>query len=116
MPYKSDYVQRLIEQLGELIRRTMAKLSNETVEETGEIAGQAIGLALGMDPTVASRLSSQSLVSLLELSGLDAGVLRLVAQAIELEADLLQRCGEKTRAEVRREQATMVRSLAEPET
>jgi len=69
-----------------------------------------------MDPAVASRLSSQSLVSLLELSRLDDQVIKLLAQAIELEAEVLQRNGEMIGAGVRREQANAVRSLLGPNT
>ena len=42
-----------------------------------------------MDPGLASRLSPESLVSLLELGGLDDRVIELVAQAIELELEAL---------------------------
>ena len=116
MSYQSDYVLRLIEQMGALIRRAMAKLGEGAAQEPCEVAGQAIGLALGMDPAVASRLSSQSLVSLLELSRLDDQVIKLLAQAIELEAEVLQRNGEMIGAGVRREQASAVRSLLGPKT
>ncbi len=114
MSYQSDYVLRLIEQMGALIRRAMAKLGEGPAAEPGEVAGQAIGLALGMDPGVASRLSSHSLVSLLELSNPDNQVIRLLAQAVELEAEVLQRNGDMIGAGVRREQARAVRSLLEP--
>ena len=116
MSYQSDYVLRLIEQMGALIRRAMAKLGEGAAQEPCEVVGQAIGLALGMDPAVASRLSSQSLVSLLELSRLDDQVIKLLAQAIELEAEVLQRNGEMIGAGVRREQASAVRSLLGPNT
>ena len=116
MSYQSDYVLRLIEQMGELVRRAMAKLGEGAADEPCEVAGQAIGLSLGMDPAVASRLSSQSLVSLLELSSLDDQVINLLAQAIELEAEALQRGGEMIGAGVRREQASAVRSLLGPKT
>jgi hypothetical protein len=116
LSYQSDYVLRLIEQMGALIRRAMAKLGEGAAQEPCEVAGQAIGLALGMDSSVASRLSSQSLVSLLELSRLDDQVIKLLAQAIELEAEVLQGNGEMIGAGVRREQASAVRSLLGPNT
>ena len=114
MSYQSDYILRLIEQMGALIRRAMAKLGEGATEEPSDVAGQAIGLALGMDSDVASRLSARSLVSLLELSNLNDHVMRLLAQAIELEADVLQKNGEMIGAGARREQARAVRSLLEP--
>ncbi|MFH0915077.1 MAG: hypothetical protein V1912_01345 [bacterium] len=110
MPYQSDYVLRLIEQMGGLIRRSMEKLGMRDAEEPCEIAGEAIGLALDMDPTLASRLSPQSLAALLELGNLDEHVIELVVQAIELDAEGLQSRGETTAAGVRHEQANAVRS------
>jgi len=111
VPYQSDYVLRLIDQMGGLIRRAMEKLGRGDAAEADELAGQAIGLALGMDPALASRLSPQSLVSLLELGSLDNNVVELVAQAIELEVEVLQTGGDTIAAGVRRDQAGAVRSL-----
>lgn len=114
MQYQSDYVMRLIEQMGGLVRRAMEKMRTGGAEEPYELAGQAIGLALDMDPSVASRLSPQSMASLLELGNHDDRVIELVAQAIELEAEVLQSAGEMIAAEVRRDQARAVRSLIGP--
>jgi hypothetical protein len=111
---QSDYVLRLIEQMGGLVRRAKEKLHIVDAEEPYEVSGQAIGLALGIDPSLASRLSPQSLVSLLKLGSLDDRVIELVAQAIELEAGALQTGGNATAAEVRREQASAARSLLGP--
>jgi hypothetical protein len=107
-------VLRLIEQMSGLMRRALEKLHVVDAEEPYEVAGRAIGLALGMDPILASRLSPQSLVSLLKLGNLDDRVIELVAQAIELEAGALQTGGNATAAKVRREQASAVRSLLGP--
>jgi hypothetical protein len=116
VPYHSDYVMRLIEQLNGLIRRAMEKLGARDTEEPVELAGEAIGLALGMDPTLASRLSPQSLVSLLRLGGLDDHVIGLVARAIELEGQALEAGGGMIAAGFRHEQATAVRSLLDHKT
>lgn len=89
----------------------MEKSGIKDAEEPSQVADQAIGLALGMDPSLASRLSPQSLVSLLEFGSLDDRVIELVAQAIELELEMLQADGETVSAELRRSQATAVRSL-----
>ena len=110
MPYQSDYVLRLIEQLGGLMRLAMEKLGAKDPEERCDIAGQAIGLALGMDPALASQLSPRSLASLLKLSTLDDQVLGLVAQALELEAGTHETRGDMVTAGFRREQASAVRS------
>lgn len=94
-----------------LIRRAVEKSGIKDAEEPSEVADQAIGLALDMDPGLASRLSPESLVSLLELGSLDDRVIELVAQAIELELETLQADGDTISAELRRSQATAVRSL-----
>jgi hypothetical protein len=111
---QSDYVLRLIEQIGGVVRQSMEKLHVVDGEKPHDIAGQAIGLALGMDPALASRLSPRSLVSLLKLGSLDDRVIELVAQAIELEAGALQTGDKAIAAQVRREQASAVRSLLGP--
>ena len=111
MPYETDYILRLIEQLSGLVRGALERLGLKEAGERTEIAGQAIGLALGIDPDLAARLSPQSLASMLRLGSLDDRVVELVAQAIEIEAGELQRDGEPDVAEIRGRQAGAVRSL-----
>ena len=111
MPYETDYILRLIEQLSSLVRGALERLGLKKAEAGTEIAGRAIGLALGIDPDLAARLSPQSLASLLRLGDLDDRVLELVVQAIDIEAGELQSRGETDAAETRRRQAGAVRSL-----
>jgi hypothetical protein len=111
LPYQTDYVLRLIEQLGAMIRKALEKLGAKDPEEPCRLAGQAIGAALAMDPALASSLSPQSLVSLLELSEADSRVIELVAQAIEVEATELENRGDVVASEFRHQQANAVRSL-----
>ena len=112
MPYRSDYILRLIEQLGMVIRRALERAGAKDAGEPYDVAGQAIGLALGMDATIATMLSPRSLASLLELAELDPEALDLVAQAIELKAEMLEAGGEDGAARFRRAQATAVRGKA----
>jgi len=112
--YQSDYMLRLIEQMGGLILKATEMLRTGGAKESYELADQAIGLALDLTPSVASRLSPQGLVSLLELSSLDDRVIGLIAQAIELEADALLSNGELVAASVRKEQASAVRTILDP--
>jgi hypothetical protein len=107
---------RLIEQLGGLIRQALEKLGIKDAEEPRQLAGQAIGLALAMDPTLASGLSPQSLVSLFKLSSLDDRVIELVLQAIEVEATALESRDDVIAAGFRHEQANAVRLLLEAKT
>lgn len=114
MQYQSDYVMRLIEQLGGLVRRAleMARLGSD--EEPYELAEQAIGLALDIDPTLPARLSPASLAALLDMRNLDDRVVRLVADALTVQADVLERSGEIVGARVRQEQAAAVSRLLDP--
>jgi hypothetical protein len=114
MQYQSDYVLRLIEQMGSLMRRAMEMLRAGSDEETYELAEQAIGLALDMDPQFAVRLSPQSLAALLEINNLDDRVIELVAEAFAVQADALERSGELVEGGVRRDQANAILALLDP--
>ena len=111
LQYQTDYVLRLIEELGGLIRLALEKVGAGSVSEKRGLAGQAIGLALNMDPGLASDLSPASLAALLRLSDPDERVVALVGQAIEIDATALEESGDPVAAAFRREQAGAVRSL-----
>ena len=111
MRYQTDYILRLIEQLGGMMREALERLGMKDAEEPCELAGEAIGLALGMDPILAAGLAPQSLVSMLRLGNLDDRVVTLVQEAIEIEATALDSRGDKIAAAFRREQADALRSL-----
>lgn len=114
MQYQSDYVLRLIEQLGGLVRRAleMARLGSD--EEPYELADEAIALALDVDPALVARLAPGSLAALLDMRNLDDRVVQLVYDALMLQADVLERSGELVDAGVRREQAQAVERLLDP--
>ena len=119
MPYQADYVVRLIEQLSGLVRGAKQRLGIAMPAEAEEVvcdrvapeevAGEAIGLVLGMDPLVASRLSPQTLATMLELGDVSPDVLPLVVEAIELDVVALETAGRWAEAETRRAQAAAVR-------
>ncbi len=114
MQYQSDYVLRLIEQMGSLIRRSLEMIRAGGDEEPLELAEEAVGLALDVDPSLARKLAPQSLVSLLEMRNLDDRVLGMVAEALEIETELLEGAGELVDAAVRRDQAAAVRGMLDP--
>lgn len=114
MQYQSDYVLRLIEQMGSLIRRAMERYNVGSDEEPYELAADALGLALELDPQTIERLSPQSFAALLEMKSVDERVLDLVVQALEVQADALQREGELVDSHVRLQQAAAVRGLMDP--
>jgi hypothetical protein len=112
--YQSDYVLRIIEQMGGLIRRALERMRAGGDEESYDLAQQALGLALDIDPSVASRLSPESLRSILELHMPDERVLELMAKALEIEGQALGGDGEFLAAQLRFDQAEMVRRLMDP--
>lgn len=114
MRYQSDYVLRLIEQMGGLMREAVEMLRLGSDEEPYELAEEAIGLALDMDPALASRLSPQSLASLLEINNLDDRVIKLVGEAFAVQADALERNGDIVEGGVRRQQSAAVLGLLDP--
>ena len=111
MLYQSDYILRLIEQMGALIRRALELERTGGGEQPYELAEQALGLALDIDPETAHHLSPESLAALLELSNHDDRVLELIAEALEVQADSLQADGELMASESRLCQASAVRAL-----
>lgn len=115
MQYQSDYILRLIEQVGGLMRRALEMFRIGSDEEPYELTEEAVGLVLDMDPDIAVRLSPQSLASIVEMRNLDDRVIELVADALELQQAVLERNGEIVRAAVRYEQAAAVRALLDPE-
>lgn len=114
MQYQSDYVLRLIEQIGGLVRRAVEMLRLGSDEEPYELAEEAIGLALDIDPQLAARLSPQSLAALLEMNNLDDRVIELVGSALAIQGDALERVGELMEAAVRRDQSRAVLALLDP--
>lgn len=114
MQYQSDYVLRLVEQMGGLIRRALILLREGDGQTPYELSEEAISLALDIDPALVTKLSPQSLASLIEMNNLDDRVVELVAEALKVQADALDNAGEIIGARMRREQAATVLSLLDP--
>ena len=113
MPLQQDYVLRLIEQLGAMIRAALARFREKGPEERLELAGQAIGLALSMGPLMAANLTPASLTALLTLGEVDSRVMALLQQALDIEATAHEDRGDYATAMLRRDQAEAIRSLLE---
>jgi hypothetical protein len=112
VPYQADYVLRLIEQLGAVIRGLKQRLSGAkpAADEDSEGAvAQAISLVLGVDPLVASKLSPQTLATMVELGGVHADVRASLVEVIELDSRLLEEAGRPAEAETRRAQAAALK-------
>lgn len=112
--YQSDYILRLIEQMGALIRRALERRNAGSAEESYELLVEAIGLSLDMDPALASNLAPQSIAALLEIDIPDDRVLGLIVEAFGSAADILEADGDITQATLKRAQASAVRQLLDP--
>lgn len=115
MRYQADFVLRLIEQMGQMLRAAMEKLAFGHSDEAYELAQEAIGRALSFDPDLVERLSPASLVSLMGMDTIDDRVTALVCEALEIEAQALEATGDILEAGLRREQAGALRDLLEPD-
>lgn len=115
MQYQNDYILRIIEQMGSAIREAFRRFRDgESAEESLELTNQAIGLVVDMDPELFLRLAPPSMVSFLEISGFDDRLVLKLAEALELEAEILLSEGALIEAGVRREQAAAVRASIDP--
>lgn len=114
MQYQSDYMMRLIEQLGGLLRRALHLADEGQAEESYQLADEALALALDLEPGIATRLSPQTLAGLLDMRNVDDRVIEFVAQAFDAQAAVLESSGELIEAGIRRSQASGVRALLDP--
>jgi hypothetical protein len=111
VPQQQDYILRLIEQLGAMIREALGKLRGRDPEVRPGLAGEAIGLALSMDPSTASCLTPASLSALLTLGEVDTRVMTLLQEALDIEARACDDRGDYVTATLRRDQAEAIRTL-----
>jgi hypothetical protein len=113
--YQNDYILRIIEQIGAAIRDAFKRFrEGDDVEAPLELTNQAIGLVVDMDPALFLKLAPPSMVSFLEISGFDDRLVEKLAEALELQAEILLSEGALIEAGVRREQAAAVRASIDP--
>jgi len=111
MRYQSDYVLRLIEQMGQLLRDALDRFGEGETGESFDLAEQVVSGVLELDADLVARLSPSSLAALLDLHNPDERVVELVARALDLQASIREREGSLIEAGVHREQAQAVRGL-----
>jgi hypothetical protein len=63
--FQSDYILRMIEQMGEMLRRIIDRLAEQRPEEALELTDEAVGLALDVDPDTALQLTGDGLLMLM---------------------------------------------------
>lgn len=115
MEYGNDYVMRLIEQMGALVRRAFTRFREDgAVSEPLELTDAAIGMVTNMDASLFLRLSPLSMVSMVEISGYDDRVVVALAEALELQAEIYESEGSLIEAGVRRDQASALLESLDP--
>lgn len=115
MEYQSDYLLRVIDQMSAALRLATRRFAEgASSDEAIEATNQAIGLVVSIPADVFVRMSPQTMVSLLEMSGPDDRVLEKVAEALLLQADVFQAEGSFIEAGARREQAAAVLEFIDP--
>ena len=115
LQYQSDYVLRIIEQVGVALRQAFERYRDgEQADEPLEMTSAAIGLVVDMDPRLFVRLSPQSMVSFVEVSGFDDRLVGRLVEALTLEADILEGEGDLVEAGVRRDQAAALTDAIDP--
>lgn len=103
--YESDYILRIIAQLGGLLRRAIAELRNDPAESL-RLAEEAVRTSSDAGLTLIDALSAEGLVAYVSAGG-DVDVARAVvlARALHARADALAAGGHATRAAEQRTKA-----------
>ena len=115
MQYQDDYILRLVEQLGSMMRLAFARFrEGQSSSEPLDVTNQAIQMVVDVDADVFLRFSPQSMVAFLELSGFDDRLVVKLAEALNLQAEILETEGALVLAGVRREQARAVLESIDP--
>jgi len=113
--YQSDYVLRVVEQMSAALRVATRRFAEGAPpEESIEATNCVLGLVVNIPADVFVRMSPQTMVSLLEMSGPDDRVLAKVAEALLLQADVFQAEGSFIEAGARQEQAAAVLQFIDP--
>ena len=63
--YETDYILRIIQQMGAILRRMMEEMRGERPGEVYDTSREALQLLLGIPPTLTDSLTAEGLVALL---------------------------------------------------
>lgn len=110
--YQSDYILRIIAQMGGLLRRAIAELRNDPAESL-RLAEEAVRTSSDAGLTLIDALSAEGLVAYLSAGG-DVDVARAVvlARALTARADALAAGGGVARAVEQRAKADALLAAA----
>ena len=116
MQYQDEYILRLVEQLGSMMRLAFSRFrEGQSSSEPLDVTKQAIQMIVDVDADVFVRFSPRSMVSFIELSGFDDRLIVKLAEALNLQAEILESEGALVLSGVRREQAAAVLESIDPE-
>lgn len=111
--YQSDYILRMIEQMGTLLRRIIAALREARPEEALELTDEALELSLGMGPEVFGSLTGEGLVMLMSAGGdPDPAQAVLVGEVLVRRGEAHAALGDAERARWELERARAVLEIA----
>jgi len=68
--YETDYILRIIQQMGAILRRMIEELRGEQPGEVYETSREALQLLLGLPPALTDSLTADGLVALLSPGGM----------------------------------------------
>jgi hypothetical protein len=104
-----------VEQLGSMMRLAFMRFrEGEGSSEPLDVTNQAIQMVVDVEPELFLRFSPQSMVSFLELSGFDDRLVVKLAEAMSLQAEILESEGSLVAAGIRREQVAAVLESIDP--
>jgi hypothetical protein len=105
----------VLEQIDSVLNHASRRFAEgASTEESLEALNRAFELVVDVPVPLFLTMSPQTMVSLLEMSGADDAVLAKVAEALLLQADMLQFEGSLIEAGARREQAGAVLEFIDP--
>jgi hypothetical protein len=111
--FQSDYILRMIEQMGVALRRIMDRLAEQRPEEALELTDEAVGLALDVDPETALQLTGDGLLMLMGGGGdPDPKQALLLGEALFLRARARFDLGQPSEARVELDRARTVLQAA----
>ena len=111
--FQSDYILRVIEQMGAMLRRILDNLREHKPDEALEVSEEAVGLVLDVDPETALSLTGEGLLTLMGGGGdVDPSQALLLGQVLALRAEARAQQGAAAQAAAEAERARVVLEVA----
>jgi len=110
--YETDYILRIIQQMGAILRRMMEEMRGERPGQVYDTSREALQLLLGIPPTLTDSLTAEGLVALLSPGGMfDPERGRLAAEVFVRRAQAGTLLGDEAGVAVDRAKALRLISL-----